>query len=274
MEHRHAGCAACLQQHKKCDEARPACQRCSRLSIPCDYSRNLRWCNGARFHRSRRRGDRKPQRPSISRNEVVLANSLRSDDGDSCQSVGLGSCLGLFETSLGGTPQDRTPATESGVDLVKSDSSRSGSYSLEFNDGDMIVDDLSLSEFTSSTTTTSSDVDQRRLVNYEVDYTTYRNQAEGSLYQSSQAPFRSNPRGAFDGNFFSVLFPGRSEQTAYFYCNPNRSAFVLGFPADVNDQLCNAWPRYYQATPTSEMATDNLPPSHYNHQCYSTPSSR
>ncbi|OAX81459.1 hypothetical protein ACJ72_04198 [Emergomyces africanus] len=48
------GCLQCLQQHRKCDEGRPRCDRCTRLNISCEYKKNIRWANGPYRHHQRK----------------------------------------------------------------------------------------------------------------------------------------------------------------------------------------------------------------------------
>ncbi|OJD14197.1 hypothetical protein AJ78_05437 [Emergomyces pasteurianus Ep9510] len=48
------GCLQCLQQHRKCDEGRPRCDRCTRLNISCEYKKNIRWVNGPYRHHQRK----------------------------------------------------------------------------------------------------------------------------------------------------------------------------------------------------------------------------
>ncbi|KAH8883522.1 hypothetical protein GQ53DRAFT_429901 [Thozetella sp. PMI_491] len=47
-------CVFCLNQHRKCDEARPRCGRCARLGKDCDYGKKLRWADGPQLPRAPR----------------------------------------------------------------------------------------------------------------------------------------------------------------------------------------------------------------------------
>lgn len=38
-----AGCAQCRRASRKCDEGKPICRRCARLSFSCDYRPRLVW---------------------------------------------------------------------------------------------------------------------------------------------------------------------------------------------------------------------------------------
>ena len=72
------GCAACLQQHKKCDEARPSCARCHRLTIDCNYEVQLRWFNGTQLPRApRQRRSTRPTKRSTRDIETSSSTSTR-----------------------------------------------------------------------------------------------------------------------------------------------------------------------------------------------------
>ncbi|KAL4899102.1 fungal-specific transcription factor domain-containing protein [Aspergillus multicolor] len=75
------GCRTCRSRHLKCDEARPGCQLCSTLGVPCPgYQVELRWVQFDHFQSKSRQeedqGDRVFRRPLFS--EVEQENMTRT----------------------------------------------------------------------------------------------------------------------------------------------------------------------------------------------------
>ena len=52
MSRSFTGCKRCKARRQKCDEQRPACNRCTTASVPCRYAMQLQW-GGRAFSRSR-----------------------------------------------------------------------------------------------------------------------------------------------------------------------------------------------------------------------------
>src|SRR5687768_761468 len=73
-------CAACLKQHKKCDEGRPSCNRCSRIGDTCRYERELRWFNGSKLPRTKRQATHRRRLLSSSEDHATTSTAMSSDN--------------------------------------------------------------------------------------------------------------------------------------------------------------------------------------------------
>ncbi|PGG95518.1 hypothetical protein AJ79_10013 [Helicocarpus griseus UAMH5409] len=184
-------CVRCLQQHRKCDEARPKCGRCSRLNINCDFKQNIRWVNGPNRLR-RERQDKSLSRESRSRgaSSPVLSKRLPREDElplyFEMPSSGNASHEAATSTPHSGEPRNCDAVTQHDISIL---------------DGqDLALSKQDLSDEDSHSSQTSS--------------TEKGSDCIAEIGSSSELHAQNH---AFYGDIFSFLFPSTEESVAYAY---------------------------------------------------------
>jgi hypothetical protein len=216
-----AGCRACLRQHKKCDEARPRCGRCTRLSIECDYQKDLRWFNGTSLPRA----PRIRRRPGLQ----AISTSLEDPEPGQDQSGSGDVAVQLDDTGKGLRTSYMDMSEPMNASLVTTLALiQTSPELLPPIDGSKILDILSGS---------SGDYYECASILPQSPVRQSSSTSDAEDGEAAEQVFPGSPSstwmfgGLFDGDIGSILFQDTGKHIAYQYC---KFDLLFCVPSNIN----------------------------------------